>query len=98
MPTKFEVVVRPHITEKTSAAYQDRTEYTFEVHPDATKQQIRLAIEELFGVKVVRVNVSMVQPKPKRRGAHRGTKPGWKKAIVQLQPGDSIEIFTGAQV
>ena len=48
MPTKFEVVVRPHITEKTSAAYQDRTEYTFEVHPDATKQQIRLAIEQSF--------------------------------------------------
>jgi large subunit ribosomal protein L23 len=49
-------------------------------------------------VKVLRVNVSKVQAKPKRRGMHKGTRPGWKKAIVQLQPGDSIEIFTGAQV
>jgi large subunit ribosomal protein L23 len=48
-------------------------------------------------VKVVRVNIAKVQPKPKRRGLHRGTKPGWKKAIVQLRPGDTIEIFQGAQ-
>ena len=44
------------------------------------------------------MNIAMVQSKPKRRGFHRGTKPGWKKALVQLKPGDSIEIFQGAQV
>ena len=72
--------------------------YTFKVHPDAHKTQIRQAVEELFDVKVERVNVSRVQAKPKRRGMQRGTKPGWKKAIVQLREGETIEIFEGAQV
>jgi large subunit ribosomal protein L23 len=49
-------------------------------------------------VKVERVNIVKVQPKPKRRGLFRGTRPGWKKAIVQLRAGDRIEIFEGAQV
>jgi large subunit ribosomal protein L23 len=52
----------------------------------------------LFDVKVVSVNVARVQPKPKRRGVHRGVKPGWKKAIVELREGDKIEIFEGAGV
>ena len=92
-----EVLLSPVVTEK---AYEgvDLRKYSCRVHRDAHKTPIRQAVEELFGVKVIRVNVSMVQPKPKRRGAHRGTKPGWKKAIVQLRVGDSIEIFEGAQV
>ena len=53
--------------------------------------------EELFGVNVIAVNVIKVQSKPKRRGLVRGRKPGWKKAIVQLRQGESIEIFEGAQ-
>ena len=91
------VLIRPVISEKS---YQGTEvgRYTFKVHPNAHKTHVRQAVEELFGVKVLRVNVCKVQAKPKRRGFHRGTKPGWKKAIVQLQPGDSIEIFTGAQV
>jgi large subunit ribosomal protein L23 len=52
----------------------------------------------MFEVKVERVNVIKVQPKPKRRGMFRGTRPGWKKAVVQLREGESIEIFQGAQV
>jgi large subunit ribosomal protein L23 len=68
------------------------------VHPDAHKTQIRQAVEELFDVKVVRVNIVKVQAKPKRRGLYRGTRPGWKKALVQLRDGDTIEIFGGAQV
>jgi large subunit ribosomal protein L23 len=95
MPTKHEVVVRPLITEKTSAAYQDRTEYTFEVHPDASKPQIRQAIEELFGVKVVDVWTSNVRGKEKRMGQSTGRRPNWKKAIVKLKEGDTIEIFEG---
>src|SRR5437764_173929 len=71
---------------------------TFRVHQDAHKTQVRQAVEELFGVKVERVNISHVKPKPKRRGLHRGKKPGWKKAIVQVREGDTIEIFEGAQV
>ena len=95
MPTKYNVVVRPHITEKTSAAYQDRGEYTFEVHPDATKTQIRQAIEELFGVKVTGVWTSSQRGKEKRMGRTAGRRPNWKKAIVKLREGDSIEIFEG---
>jgi large subunit ribosomal protein L23 len=68
------------------------------VHPDAHKTQIRQAVEELFDVKVIGVNVVKVQAKPKRRGLHKGVKPGWKKAIVQVREGDTIEIFGGAQV
>jgi large subunit ribosomal protein L23 len=92
-----EVLLAPVVTEKAYAQI-DNNKYSFRVHPDAHKTQVRHAVEELFGVKVQRVNISMVQPKPKRRGLHRGTKPGWKKAVVQLRAGDTIEIFSGAQV
>ena len=92
-----EVLLAPVVSEKSYSLIADR-KYSFKVHKDAHKTQVRQAVEELFGVRVENVNISHVRPKPKRRGAIRGTKPGWKKAIVQLQPGDSIEIFTGAQV
>lgn len=95
MPTKHETVVRPLITEKTSAAFQDRGEYTFQVHPNATKPQIRQAIEELFGVKVTDVWTSNQRGKEKRMGRTVGRRPSWKKAIVKLREGDTIEIFEG---
>ena len=95
MPTRLETVVRPLITEKTSAAFQDRGEYTFQVHPDATKPQIRQAIEELFGVKVTDVWTSNQRGKEKRMGRTVGRRPSWKKAIVKLREGDTIEIFEG---
>ena len=95
MPTKYEVVVRPVITEKSSAAYQERGEYTFQVHPDASKPQIREAIESLFGVKVTGVWTSNVRGKEKRMGQTVGRRPNWKKAIVTLRAGDSIAIFEG---
>jgi len=95
MPTKHETVVRPLITEKTSAAYQDRGEYTFEVHPEASKPQIRSAIEELFGVKVTGVWTANQRGKEKRMGKSAGRRPNWKKAIVKLREGDTIEIFEG---
>jgi large subunit ribosomal protein L23 len=68
------------------------------VHENAHKTQIRQAVEELFEVEVLSVNVCKVQPKPKRRGLTRGRRPGWKKAIVQLKEGHEIEIFEGASV
>ena len=92
-----QVLQAPIVSEKSYAMIGER-KYSFRVHPDAHKTQIRQAVEQLFEVKVERVNILMVQPKPKRRGAHRGKKPGWKKAIVQLREGDSIEIFQGAQI
>ncbi|MEO6877201.1 MAG: 50S ribosomal protein L23 [Gemmatimonadaceae bacterium] len=95
MPTLHRTIVRPLITEKTSAAYQDRQEYTFEVHPDASKPQIRSAIEQLFGVKVTGVWTSNQRGKEKRMGKTVGKRPNWKKAIVTLREGDTIEIFEG---
>ena len=92
-----QVLIRPVVSEK-SYALLAANKYTFRVHPDAHKTQIRQAVEELFEVRVAEVRVLKVQPKPKRRGLSRGTRPGWKKAIVQLREGESIEIFEGAQV
>jgi large subunit ribosomal protein L23 len=93
-----EVLLAPVVSEKSYAQIEENNTYSFRIHPDAHKTQVRQAVEELFDVKVVRVNIAKVQPKPKRRGFHRGTKPGWKKAIVQLREGDRIEIFEGAAV
>jgi large subunit ribosomal protein L23 len=95
MPTVHEIIVRPLITEKSSAAYQDRSEYTFEVHPKASKPQIRSAIEQLFGVRVRTVWTSNHRGKVKRMGKTAGRRPNWKKAVVKLAPGDSIPIFEG---
>ena len=92
-----EVLLAPVVSEKSYSLIGDR-KYTFKVHKDAHKTQVRQAVEELFGVRVQEVNILKVQPKPKRRGAFKGTRPGWKKAIVQLREGQSIEIFEGAQV
>ena len=92
-----QVILAPIVSEKSYAA-SVRGSYTFRVHSDAHKTQIRQAVEELFEVKVERVNIVKVQAKPKRRGRILGSKPGWKKAIVQLRKGDTIEIFEGAQL
>ena len=92
-----DVLIAPVVSEKSYSGLADR-KYTFKVHKDAHKTQVRQAVEELFEVKVERVNIVKVQPKPKRRGLNRGTKPGWKKAIVRLKAGDKIEIFEGAQL
>ena len=92
-----QVLIRPVVSEK-SYALLAANKYTFRIHPEANKTQVRQAVEELFDVKVERVNILKVQPKPKRRGATKGFKRGWKKAVVQLKAGDSIEIFQGAQL
>jgi large subunit ribosomal protein L23 len=93
-----QILIAPVVSEK-SYSLIEANKYSFKVHSDAHRMQIAQAVEELFGVKVVRVNVLMVQPKPKRRrGMFRGTRPGWKKAIVELREGDKIEIFEGAGV
>ena len=91
-----EILLSPVVSEKSYSLINDR-KYSFRVHKDAHKTQIRQAVEQLFSVHVERVNVVKVQSKPKRRGMSRGRKPGWKKAVVQIKPGESIEIFEGAQ-
>ena len=92
-----EVLIAPVVSEKSFSLINDR-KYTFRVHEDAHKTQVRQAVEQLFDVKVQAVNISKVQSKPKRRGLIRGRRPGWKKAVVQLREGETIEIFQGAQV
>jgi large subunit ribosomal protein L23 len=89
-----QVIIRPVVSEKSyvlSAA--DR--YTFRVHADAHKTQIRQAVEELFDVHVVEVRTLSVKSKPKRRGSTSGRTRRWKKAIVQIRPGESIPVFQG---
>ena len=93
-----EVLLAPVVSEKSYAQIEGNNTYSFRIHPDAHKTQVRQAVEELFGVKVLRVNVSKVQAKPKRRGLFKGSRQGWKKAVVQLRAGDTIEIFEGAQI
>jgi large subunit ribosomal protein L23 len=92
-----QIVLAPIVSEKSYHGSVHGV-YTFRVHSDAHKTQIRQAVEELFEVNVTRVNVVKVQSKPKRRGQIKGRKPGWKKAIVQLKPGQTIEVFQGAQL
>ena len=75
-----------------------RGKYTFRVHDRAHKLQIAQAVEEIFDVKVRAVRTSKVKSKPKRRGLHSGRSRSWKKAIVQLAPGERIELFEGAAV
>ena len=93
-----EVLLAPVVSEKSYSLIENRN-YSFRVHPDAHKTQIRQAVEELFDVRVSHVNVVAMKAKPKRRGAFKGVRPGWKKAIVQLHPDSkAIEIFEGAQI
>jgi large subunit ribosomal protein L23 len=92
-----EVLLAPVVSEKSYSLITDR-KYTFKVHGEAHKTQIRQAVEELFDLQVASVNIVKVQAKPKRRGLHKGRRPGWKKAVVQLKEGHNIEIFEGAQV
>ena len=95
--TSQQVLIAPVVSEKSYGLIEAK-KYAFRVHPEAHKTQIRQAVEELFEVRVIAVNVSTVKAKPKRRGLHKGVKQGWKKAIVQVHPDDEIQIFAGAQV
>jgi large subunit ribosomal protein L23 len=89
-----QVIIRPVVSEKSyvlSALHR----YTFRVHHEAHKTQIRQAVEALFDVHVVEVRTSTVKSKPKRRGTTTGRTRTWKKAIVQVRAGESIPIFQG---
>ncbi len=90
----YEVVLAPVQSEK---AYQglEHNRYAFKIAPGATKVQVRKAIEQLYDVTVVSVATSTVKAKPKRRGMFKGTKPGYKRAVVALKAGDTIKIFEG---
>jgi len=91
-----QVIIRPVISEK-SFALAEAGKYTFRVHDDAHKTEVRQAIEQLFDVGVVDVRTAWVKSKPKRRGYTSGRTRRWKKAIVQVRPGETIPIFRGLE-
>jgi large subunit ribosomal protein L23 len=91
-----QVIIRPVVSEK-SYVLAANDMYTFRVHPDAHKTQIRQAVEQLFDVKVIEVRTMSVKSKPKRRGLTSGRTRAWKKAVVQVRSGDTIPIFQGLQ-
>lgn len=92
MPTPHEIIIRPLITEKNTALMVDN-KYSFEVQRNASKPEIKRAVEAIFNVTVTRVHTMNVRGKLKRRGRETGYTRDWKKAIVTLLPGDRIEIF-----
>ena len=87
-----EVIIRPVITEHSYDMMENNT-YTFEVAKDSNKIEIAQAIEAIFDVKVVKVNTLNVKPKPKRMRYQLGKTRTWKKAMVTLAEGDTIEMF-----
>ncbi|NPD31198.1 50S ribosomal protein L23 [Eggerthellaceae bacterium zg-1084] len=87
-----QIVIRPIITEHSYDMMEKNT-YTFEVARNANKIQIAKAIEEIFSVKVVKVNTLTVKPKKKRVRIQQGYTRTWKKAMVTLKDGDTIELF-----
>jgi large subunit ribosomal protein L23 len=91
------VILAPVVSEKSYALMADG-KYTFRVDGRAQKNQIKQAVEEIFDVEVDEVRTLKVRPKPKRRGLQTGRTRSWKKAVVQLAPGDRIELFEGAAV
>ncbi len=95
MPNLHETIVRPVVTEKSSAAYQLRKEYAFEVHPEANKYQIRDALKQLFGVTATSVRTMQVRRNQVVRGRTRGLTTRWKKAIVTLKDGETLPVFEG---
>jgi large subunit ribosomal protein L23 len=91
-----QVIIRPVISEK-SFALAEAGKYTFRVHDRAHKTQIRQAVEALFDVNVMEVRTSSVKSKPKRRAHTSGRSRQWKKAVVQVRPGQTIPIFRGLE-
>ncbi len=90
------VLIRPVVSEKSYALIVEG-KYTFRVNDRAHKTQIAAAVEEIFDVDVAAVRTAKVHAKPKRRGLTKGRTRGWKKAVVQLAPGERIELFEGAE-
>ncbi len=88
----FNTLRKPVITEKSYKATGDANQYTFRVAPDATKLQVKAAVEAIFEVKVEKVQVVNLPSKEKRRGMHTGTRSGYRKAIVRLVEGQSLEV------
>jgi large subunit ribosomal protein L23 len=88
-----EIVIRPLITEKTLRIAERTNAYTFKVRPTANKVQVRDAIERIFNVRVTGVRTQNYRGKFRRVGRYTGATSNWKKAIVKVKEGDSIEFY-----
>lgn len=93
MRTAHDIILAPVVSEKSYQLIEDNNTYTFEVDPRASKGQIRDAVEQVFGVKVLRVNTMNRQGKLKRYGRKVGRRKNVKRAVVTLAEGDSIDLF-----
>ena len=97
MNNLFDVIRRPLLTEKSTLLKESQQTLVFEVHRDATKPEIRKAVEALFDTKVADIRVARVHGKVKRQGRHSGRRPDWKKAFVVLKKGEKmVEFFEQA--
>ena len=92
---QYEILRRPLVTEKGHSLREDQNQYVFEVAMAANKVEIRRAVEKIFDVRVEEVRTMIVRGDNKRVGRNFGRLPNWKKAIVRLRPGNSIEVFEG---
>lgn len=92
---EYDIIVRPVITEKSTLLKDSNNQYVFEVRRDANKIEIKRAIESLFKVKVLSVNIINMEGKKRRVGRFMGKRRDWKKAIVRISPEDKIPIFEG---
>lgn len=92
MSNARDIIVRPLITEKTMKMQEADNKVTFEVARSANKTQVRIAIEEIFNVKVEKVNIVNVRPRTKRVGKYEGTTSAVRKAIVKLADGHKINL------
>jgi len=90
-----QIIIRPIVTEKTTVLRENSNQYAFRVIPSASKRQIASALEELFDVHVTDVRTMRMQGKKKRLGKNLGRRPSWKKAIVTLSEGDTVDFFEG---
>jgi large subunit ribosomal protein L23 len=90
-----DVVKRPLITEKAERNREASRQFAFEVHRDATKIQVKQAVEKLFNVHVLAVRTAIARGKTKRVGRNVGRRPNWKKAFVTLKEGETIALFEG---
>jgi large subunit ribosomal protein L23 len=88
-----QVIIMPLVSEKNSNLRADQNKYVFRVDIEANKLQIRNAVEELFKVRVEDVTTMRMHGKPKRMGRFEGRRPDWKKAVIQLKKGETIELF-----
>ena len=96
MRSQYNMILEPHLTEKVMILKEEGNKVVFKIRKDVNKIELKAAIEDIFKVTVEKINTVNVLGKRKRYGLHQGKRSDWKKAIITLKEGDSIEYFEGA--